>query len=115
MPTKRDYYEVLGIARNATDEEIKRAFRKLAFKYHPDHNHEDEAEERFKEINEAYEILSNPEKKAAYDAPLYAQTQATHKSYRPTPSDQKGLPGWAKVLVGVGGLLLFLYLTAKKS
>jgi len=67
MPTKRDYYEILGIDRDASDEEIKRAFRKLAFKYHPDHNHEDEAGEKFKEVNEAYEVLSDPEKRATYD------------------------------------------------
>ena len=67
MPLKRDYYEVLGIDRDATDEEIKKAFRRLAFKYHPDHNHDDEAGERFKEINEAYEMLSDPDKRAAYD------------------------------------------------
>jgi molecular chaperone DnaJ len=67
MPTKRDYYEVLGIARNATDEKIKGAFRKLAFKYHPDRNHTDDTEEKFKEINEAYEVLSDPDKRAAYD------------------------------------------------
>ena len=67
MPTKRDYYEILGITKNATDEEIKRAFRKLAFKYHPDHNHGDGADERFKEANEAYEALSDPDKRAAYD------------------------------------------------
>jgi len=67
MPVKRDYYEVLGIARNATDEEIKRAFRKLAFKYHPDRNRDDGAEERFKEVNEAYEVLSDPDKRVAYD------------------------------------------------
>ena len=67
MPTKRDYYDILGIGRNATDEEIKRAFRKLAFKYHPDHNREDGAAERFKEINEAYEVLADPDKRAAYD------------------------------------------------
>ncbi len=67
MPVKRDYYEVLGIDRNATDEKIKGAFRKLAFKYHPDHNHEDGAEEKFKEINEAYEVLSDSDKRAAYD------------------------------------------------
>jgi len=67
MPAKRDYYEVLGITRNATDEEIKRAFRKLAFQYHPDHNRNDGAEERFKEVNEAYEVLSDPDKRAAYD------------------------------------------------
>ena len=67
MPAKDDYYEVLGIDRNATEEKIKRAFRKLAFKYHPDRNREDGAEEKFKEINEAYEVLSNPDKRAAYD------------------------------------------------
>jgi molecular chaperone DnaJ len=67
MPTKRDYYEVLGIDRNATAEEIRKAFRKLAFKYHPDHNHADKSGEKFKEVNEAYEVLSDPDKRAAYD------------------------------------------------
>ncbi len=67
MPAKRDYYQVLGIARNATDEEIKKAFRKLAFKYHPDRNREDGAAEKFKEVNEAYEALSDPDKRATYD------------------------------------------------
>ncbi len=67
MPTKRDYYEILGVERNATDEKIRGAFRKLAFKYHPDHNREDGAEEKFKEVNEAYEALSDPDKRAAYD------------------------------------------------
>jgi molecular chaperone DnaJ len=66
MTTKRDYYEILGIDRNATDEDIKKAFRKLAFKYHPDHN-EDKSGEAFKEINEAYGILCDREKRAAYD------------------------------------------------
>ncbi len=67
MPAKRDYYEILGVDRNATDEEIKGAFRKLAFKYHPDHNHEHGAEEKFKELNEANEVLSDRDKRAAYD------------------------------------------------
>ena len=67
MRVKRDYYEVLGVDKNATDEEIKKAFRKLAFEYHPDRNHQDGAEERFKEINEAYEVLSDQDKRAAYD------------------------------------------------
>jgi len=67
MPSKRDYYEVLGVDRNATDEEIKRAFRKLAFKYHPDRNGEDGAEGKFKEVNEAYEVLSDSDKRVAYD------------------------------------------------
>jgi len=64
---KRDYYEVLGIERGASEEEIKKAFRKLAFQYHPDRNKEANAEARFKEVNEAYEILSDSEKRASYD------------------------------------------------
>jgi molecular chaperone DnaJ len=64
---KRDYYEVLGIDRNASDEEIRRAFRRLAFKYHPDHNHDEQATEEFKAVNEAYEVLSDPDKRAAYN------------------------------------------------
>lgn len=67
MPVKRDYYEVLGVGRNASDEDIKGAFRKLAFKYHPDHNHEHEAEDKFKELNEAYEVLSDRDKRTNYD------------------------------------------------
>ncbi len=65
--TKRDYYEVLGINRNASAEELKSAFRTLARKYHPDVNKEPDAEEKFKEINEAYAVLSDPEKRRAYD------------------------------------------------
>lgn len=64
---KRDYYEVLGVARTATEEEIKKAFRRLAKQYHPDTNKEQGAEARFIEINEAYEVLSDSEKRATYD------------------------------------------------
>ena len=61
----KDYFKILGIKRNATDEEIKSAFRKLARKFHPDlHPHDEKAESKFKEINEAYEILSDEDKKS---------------------------------------------------
>jgi molecular chaperone DnaJ len=68
--TKRDYYEVLGVSRNADADEIKRAYRRLAMKYHPDRNDGDakhEAEQKFKECSEAYEVLSDPEKRRRYD------------------------------------------------
>ena len=66
--SKRDYYEVLGVNRDAGDDEIKKAYRKLAMKFHPDRNPDNkEAEEKFKEAKEAYEMLSDPQKKAAYD------------------------------------------------
>src|SRR5215475_12288339 len=65
---KRDYYEVLGLEKGASEEEIKKAYRKLAVKYHPDKNPGDKtAEEKFKEIGEAYEALSDPQTRAAYD------------------------------------------------
>lgn len=66
--SKRDYYEVLGIQKNATEAEIKKAFKKLAMKYHPDRNPDDKsAEDKFKEAKEAYDILSDPQKRTAYD------------------------------------------------
>ncbi len=67
MSAKRDYYEILGVSRQATEEEIKKAFRRLARQYHPDVNKSPDAEARFKEINEAYEVLSDREKRALYD------------------------------------------------
>ncbi len=67
MADKRDYYEVLGISKGASDDEIKKAYRKMAKKYHPDINKEADAEAKFKEVNEAYEVLSDPQKKQIYD------------------------------------------------
>ena len=67
MPDKREYYEVLGVSSSASEEEIKRAFRRLALEYHPDRNRKPDAEEKFKEVNEAYQVLTNPKKRAAYD------------------------------------------------
>jgi len=65
---KRDFYEILGVAKNASEEDIKKAYRKLAMKYHPDRNPDSkESEEKFKEVKEAYEMLTNPEKREAYD------------------------------------------------
>lgn len=65
--SKRDYYEILGVARTASEDEIKKAFRRLAKQYHPDTNKEQGAEARFIEINEAYEVLSDAQKRATYD------------------------------------------------
>ncbi len=75
MANKRDYYEVLGVNRQASEEEIKKAYRRLARQSHPDVNKEDpKADEKFKEINEAYEILSDSQKRAAYDRFGHAAT-----------------------------------------
>ena len=67
MATKRDYYEVLGVSKTASEDEIKSNYRKLAKKYHPDLNKEPGAEEKFKEVQEAYEVLSDSNKRARYD------------------------------------------------
>ncbi len=67
MATKRDYYDILGVTKSSSSSDLKSAYRKLALKWHPDKNKEPGAEAKFKEINEAYEILSNPDKKAKYD------------------------------------------------
>jgi curved DNA-binding protein len=84
----KDYYATMGVARDATQDEIKRAYRKLARKYHPDVSKESEAEKRFKEVGEAYEVLKDPEKRAAYDQ-LGARWKAGQE-FRPPPDWDAG-------------------------
>ena len=67
MTQQKEYYQILGVSRDASEEEIKKAFRQQALKYHPDRNQEPGADEKFKEINEAYQVLSDPEKRKLYD------------------------------------------------
>lgn len=87
--TKRDYYEVLGVQKNATDEELKKAYRQLAKKYHPDANpdNKEEAEKKFKEVNEAYEVLSDKQKRSMYD-------QFGHSGPNGYSSDFSGFSGF---------------------
>ena len=81
---KRDYYEVLGIERGAGVDDIKKAYRKLAVKFHPDKNPgEKTAEEKFKEIGEAYEVLSDPQKRAAYDQYGHNAFDPRSRGFRP--------------------------------
>ncbi len=84
----KDYYKIMGVGRDATQEEIKRAYRRLARKYHPDVSKEPDAEARFKEIGEAYEVLKDPEKRAAYDQ-LGADWKAGQE-FRPPPGWDQG-------------------------
>src|SRR5438270_2212577 len=91
MAVKRDYYEVLGVGRGATAEDLKRAYRKLALQYHPDRNPNDpQSEARFKEVNEAYEVLSDQSKRQRYDTFGHAGTQ--------------GMPGFDFGGAGFGGI-----------
>ena len=79
----KDYYRILGLERDAGQDEIKRAYRKLARRYHPDVSSETDAEARFKEVNEAYEVLKDPEKRAAYDR--LGQNWQAGQDFRPPP------------------------------
>ena len=105
----RDYYEILGMQRSASQGEIQRAYRKLARKYHPDVNKASNAEEKFKEINEAYEVLKDPEKRKMYDQ--LGQNWRSGQEFRPPPEWEtrfdygggKGGPGQAEFQWGGSG------------
>ncbi|MDH3672746.1 MAG: DnaJ domain-containing protein [Gammaproteobacteria bacterium] len=84
----KDYYEVMGVSRDATQDKIKRSYRKLARKYHPDVSKETDAEERFKEVQEAYEVLKDPEKRAAYDN--LGRQWHSGEEFRPPPGWDAG-------------------------
>jgi curved DNA-binding protein len=91
----KDYYKILGVARSASADEIKKAYRKLAREFHPDKNKAKGAEEKFKEANEAHEVLSDPEKRRAYDT-LGANWKAGGGGFSPPP-------GWGQQFRGGGG------------
>jgi curved DNA-binding protein len=107
----KDYYEVMGVARDASADEIKRAYRRLARKYHPDVSKEKDAEARFKEVGEAYEVLRDPEKRAAYDQ---LGRRPAGEEFRPPPNwnfefDGEDRPGehsdfFDQLFGGLGGL-----------
>ncbi|SCY28936.1 curved DNA-binding protein [Nitrosospira sp. Nl5] len=101
----KDYYKIMGVARNASQDEIKRAYRKLARKYHPDVSKEPNAEIRFKELGEAYEVLKDPEKRAAYDQ--LGTNWKANQEFRPPPDWNAGFEfsgrGFPGDMGGAGG------------
>ena len=117
MADRPDYYKVLGVGKNASDEEIKKAYRKLARKYHPDTNQGDKkAEERFKEISQAHDVLADPDKRKAYDRggllggfgrrPAAASIRARSPAASPTSSptcSAAGAPAAPAVRAAAGG------------
>jgi molecular chaperone DnaJ len=105
---KRDYYEVLGVAREATDEDIKKAYRKLAVKWHPDKNPGNKAaEESFKELGEAYEVLNDPQKRAAYDQFGHAAFDARQRASRAAGGFHDPFDIFREVFGGAGGGSIF--------
>ncbi|KQU75658.1 MULTISPECIES: molecular chaperone DnaJ [unclassified Rhizobacter] len=103
---KRDYYEILGVAKNASDEDIKKAYRKLAMKHHPDRNQGDGAkksEEQFKEVKEAYEMLSDAQKRAAYDQYGHAGVDPNAGGFRPGGQGGEGFGGFAEAFGDIFG------------
>ncbi len=98
MPDKRDFYEVLGVAKDASISEIKKAYRKLAKELHPDHNKSADAEEKFNEVREAYEVLSNEQKRKAYDQFGHAGTQGFD------PDSASGFSGFGGTPFDMGDL-----------
>lgn len=97
----KDYYEVMGVAREATQDEIKRAYRKLARKYHPDVSAETDAEEKFKQLGEAYEVLKDPEKRAAYDQ--LGENWKQGQDFQPPPNWDEGFEFSRRASSNAGG------------
>lgn len=101
MATKRDYYEILGVSKDVSDADLKKAYRKMALKFHPDQNKEADAEEKFKEVNEAYEVLSDKQKRQTYD-------QFGHAAFDPSSASTGGFGGFRQA----GGPFTYSYSTS---
>ncbi len=104
----RDYYEILGVTRGADADEVKRAYRKMARKFHPDVSKEKNAEEKFKEVQEAYEVLRDADKRAAYDQ--LGRDFRNGQQFRPPPDwSQRFGQGGRSALLGPQRIQRFLF------